>query len=153
MDAQLKTRVAGAVTFSDDAQRKLGIVEFHGEKLPKVTWFASLAMTLPADYADKAKYRATFSIAPGTYRGEGKYTLTTKRPTVEGLSSPLKDDVTVELTSLAPESIGLTKYVLADPCDLTVREKLTRGKLVCPKLHDEEGGKGDISLTMEWRPA
>jgi hypothetical protein len=152
MQANVTVNVDGAYAFSKSGTYPVLVTEFYKGKLPQATWFASLAMVQPELFAENLRFIVGWDIAPGTYRGPRRYTLTAERPKVEGLSSPLRSDGFVQITSLVKEDLGVFKFgTLLEPCTLVVRQKVASGNLRCPKLADERGK--EVSLALRWEPA
>lgn len=149
LHAEVTLRVRGAEKIDDTGRRALRIFEFYKGVLPKETWYASVRSEIPVDFRKNQKYGVGFDIAPGTYRGPGRYTLSEERPDLRGLQSPVTSAAFVEITSLVPSRVGLFKYgEFVKPCTVEVQSRMRGGRLRCPALADDAGR--EVSLDMTW---
>lgn len=126
---------------------------FFGGRLPEVATFLSVAMIEHLKLEDGTRFRVAFNLAPGSYRGDGKYTLTDRGISVPGeggtVQSPLGSDAFVEVVGSSASPIPYLRFdALSRPCTLETSRKGSSGLLHCRELTASDGRK--VSLRWQW---
>lgn len=150
--AHLTMSVSGAESFVLDTDTLIDVHEIAGERNPVAIWFLTVSAGERMTTPEGRILSFSADLAPGTYRGPGKYTIDGKtQGKVLGVETNIGSAAFLTVADLRSKPPRAARYgLLTKPCELVFEKDAIRGSVTCPALGSDDGSGKQINLTWRW---